>query len=56
MKVHFQDQLTQKDQVINGLTNTVNEIKAQLQVRIRISYLKQLLSQQLCLSLDLEYA
>ena len=40
----FEDQLSQKDQkiadqdrVINSLTNTVNEMKAQIQVRSKIS-------------------
>ena len=33
----FDDQLSQKDRVINSLTNTVNEMKAQIQVRSKIS-------------------
>ena len=33
---NVENQLMQKDQVINQLTTTVNEMKTKLQVRIRI--------------------
>ena len=37
LQERFDDQLSQKDRVINSLTNTVNEMKAQIQVRSKIS-------------------
>jgi len=50
-------QLAQKDQQINQLTNTVNGMKTQFQVKIRIiskvSYLK---SKPICLLQDFQYS
>ena len=77
MKVHFQDQITLKDEKIGGLeerfegvedqltlkdqqinqlmTNTVNDMKAQIQVKIRIiSKVINVKSKPICLLQDFQ--
>ena len=53
-----EDQLTLKDQQINQLmTNTVNDMKAQIQVKIRIiSKVINVKSKPICLLQDFQYS